>query len=195
MSTAVGSVQRGVELGYRVIDEYIKQGAAFAAPFTPSSQKGASGQPPSVTPERMLQYASDLTSMWFDAMGTLIANGSPKANGAGAVAHERPQPSAPSARAAGPVRIQIALRAKQDVDVLVTLEDTFNPTARISLESLRSPLGKDALSDVDIVPAEGGGIRVTLNVPEGTARTRYSGAIIDGETNNPQGRVTIQVVS
>src|SRR5271165_2433794 len=82
-------VSRGVEAGYRVVDEYLRQGQNVArtmwAPFMPGGAwtgNAANGAPPSPFPGfpaspddvqqrmgAMLRSATDLAMMWMDFMG------------------------------------------------------------------------------------------------------------------------------
>src|SRR3954470_18479632 len=79
------AVRRGVEMGYRVVDEYMKQGAsvanAFSNPNRSRSASSASGAEPDLSKmtERMMQYASDFTSLWYDAMGMMMGTMSQQA--------------------------------------------------------------------------------------------------------------------
>src|SRR5260370_18518775 len=69
------SVKRGVELGYRVIDDYIKQGTAVANSFAnPGRAQVPSAQDLPRMTERMMQYGSDFASIWFDAMAVMMSN-------------------------------------------------------------------------------------------------------------------------
>jgi hypothetical protein len=191
-----------VELGYRVIDEYIKQGATFAAPFTASKRASTQTPPPSVTPERMLQYASDFTSIWFDAMSTLISGRGVAHDGAAAGAAPCPSeprparvdPSQPSTRAEAPIRVQLALTTRQLVNVSLTLEESFSAASRTRVEPLQSPRGTSSIDGVSIGPSDGtSSIDIKLTISDGTPVGRYTGAIIDSVTKSPQGRITVTV--
>jgi hypothetical protein len=62
------TVTRGVDLGYQVIEEYMRQGQAFArAAWDPYLPRAASsnGEAQRLA-ERVYQYASDLAAVWLD---------------------------------------------------------------------------------------------------------------------------------
>ena len=85
---AANPIARGVELGYRVMDEYVKQGARVAG-LRGGGGARASEAGGAVLPqltERMFQYASDFASVWLEAMGVMMRNGGGPgaANGASA---------------------------------------------------------------------------------------------------------------
>jgi hypothetical protein len=109
-------IARGVELGYRVMDEYVRQGqrAAGLRSGSVGPLETSGTELPQLT-ERMFQYASDFASVWMEAMGVMMrtrgtagegraAEGS---NGAGAPAaaepprEQRPPPRAGTSSPAG----------------------------------------------------------------------------------------------
>src|SRR5580698_1864216 len=84
-SSGTDPVSRGVDLGYRVIDQYMRQGQAFAQAGWPLGSKGApAAADPQKLTERMYQYASDLASVWFEYAQTMGGQppGVPAAGGA-----------------------------------------------------------------------------------------------------------------
>jgi hypothetical protein len=114
-SDATNPIARGVELGYRVMDEYVRQGTRFAGLRSGGAAGGggsvgrvaestATGLPQLT--ERMFQYASDFASVWLEAMGVMMRNGGaagmggPRtaSNGAAAPVAADPPEEAPSPR-------------------------------------------------------------------------------------------------
>ena len=114
-SEATNPIARGVELGYRVMDEYVRQGTRFAGSRSGGTAGGggsvgreadstAKGLPQLT--ERMFQYASDFASVWLEAMGVMMKNGGaagmggPRAasNGSAAPVAADPPEEAPSSR-------------------------------------------------------------------------------------------------
>jgi len=67
------AVSRGVDLGYRVIEEYMRQGQAFAKSVWPAAA-GDSPAPrdPQRLMEKVYQYASDLASVWLEYAQTTM---------------------------------------------------------------------------------------------------------------------------
>jgi len=189
--SAVESVNRGVELGYRVIDEYVKQGAALAGNLSSASTGTPSGVPDlAQMTERMLKSASDFASLWFDAMGVMISS----RNGAGTPdASGMPRTAAP--QSSGTPGITLQLRAAQPVEVLITIDSTLTPGAPLVVESLRARSASASLEDVSVdVPAEPAGpLKIRITIPKGMPADRYTGAIIDAGTRNPRGRLTVTV--
>ena len=107
------AVARGVDLGYRVIDDYVRRGQQAArSTWSPSSQ--ASGNPSAAGPadlqrlmERMLQYASDFTSVWFEMLNLATST-------AGAAP---PSGRAPTPGGAGPFHVGEVARGADADDI------------------------------------------------------------------------------
>lgn len=169
------TVQRGVELGYRVMDEYLKQGAAVASAFggPRRGQAPSSADLPKMT-QRMMQYASDFTALWFDAMNMMMQTQSSQS-----------QPGA----AAQQARLVIELRASRPVDVLATFDRPL--TGEIVME----PAGKRDKIDIAIEPRTdpASPLKLRVHVPENTRPGRYTRAILDAQSSHPGGRVTVTV--
>ncbi|MEP6652159.1 MAG: hypothetical protein ABJA82_02310 [Myxococcales bacterium] len=99
------AVARGVDLGYRVIDDYVRRGQQAArSAWSPSGQ--AAGQRSEAGPadvqrlmERMLQYASDFTSVWFEMLNLATSTAAAARPG-----NPTPTPT-PTAAGAGPFNI------------------------------------------------------------------------------------------
>jgi hypothetical protein len=202
VQTAVDSVQRGVQLGYRVIDEYVKQGASAASAFaSPSRSQLPNAQDLPQMTERMMQYASDFTSLWFDAMGMMMAgmNNARQTNGAAA---ESARSSDPGMGPAGAEKVATAvpgvivqIRCERPAEVLVTLENTVVCGAPVTVESLRERSGTGVLDGVSVeMPTDAQGmLKVRLSIPKLVAPGRYTGALLDVGTKNPRGRLTVTV--
>lgn len=68
------AVARGVDMGYRVIDDYVRRGQQAArsawSPSSPTAGQTSEAAPADVQRlmGRMLQYASDFTSVWFEML-------------------------------------------------------------------------------------------------------------------------------
>lgn len=191
--SATDSVRGGVELGYRVIDEYVRQGAAVAGGFANAEgPKGLPGQDLGQMTERMLKYASDFASLWFDVMGMMVST----RNGTAANEQVGVNGASSAARTTSETRsVAIHVRATQPVDVLLTVDTTLSAGASLSVENLRARTGSISLDDVAIEsPTETAGpLRVSLDVPKGTPKGRYTGVILDAASSNPTGRLTVTI--
>jgi hypothetical protein len=188
------AVQRGVELGYRVIDDYLKQGARAAGAFSNPGKAFAPNADdlPRMT-ERMMQYASDFTSLWFDAMNVMLqtgrtnmgapapSNGNTASNGT----------SRDSAEARALTRHVLELSASRPVEVTVTIDSL--PGA-LRVETLQSSGKGKGITGVEALIGEPGGpLRIKLAVPDALPKGRYSGAIVNAQSGEPCGRITVNV--
>ena len=185
------SVGRGVELGYRVIDDYMKQGASAAGAFSgaPTGTPPSRDDLPRMT-ERMLQYTSDFTSLWFDAMRIMTGqvNGQPS----GDKAAPRPTAGEP-AESAARSRFVLDVKSARAVEIIVTLDEPVK--GGLAVEPLRASTGKAAITGVTIEPPTGAGgqLRVKVHVPPTLRRGRYTGSVLEASTRRARGRVTVVV--
>jgi hypothetical protein len=194
------AVQRGVELGYRVIDEYLKQGARAAGAFSnPAKSFAPSADDLPRMTERMMQYASDFTSLWFDAMNVMLQTG--RAGASPFAPNAAPSPANGEAKTNGTsrdpaearalLRHVLELSASRPVEVTVTLDSL--PGA-VRVHTLQSSGKGNGIHGVEANLTEAGGpLRIKLAVPDALPKGRYSGAILDAQSGEPCGRITVNV--
>jgi hypothetical protein len=189
------SISRAVELGYRVIDEHIKQGQRAAqqfgvpAPFPVAM--GMAGPEYQELATRFAQYASDAFGLWIQLMGASVgATLTPRApatpNGWASVAH--------GAGDAAAIRLRVDVTARRPVEVTVDLvpEAARRP---VTVQALRAiDPAKPKLGDVTIVPAQGDeSARLVVRVPDDQPDDLYHGIVVDTETGRLAGTVSIRV--
>lgn len=184
-------VSRSVELGYRVIDEYIRQGQKAARRLS----EGAYGperwaEDAQDLAQRMAQVASELVGTWFELLE--------RAN-AGSAA--RPTPPAPGARPAQPTTaavpggyVRLAIASAQPLEVLLELR----PEAagrRLVAHALRAPEAwKPRLDEVEFrVDGAGGAPTLHIRVPAHHPPGSYEGLVVDEDTSRPVGVVRVCV--
>jgi hypothetical protein len=186
---------RAVELGYRVVDEYIRQGQKAARRFNDRSAAPAAfaGDLQEVV-SRMAQFTTEWVGLWVDLAQRLGGSGLPGAmtpDGRGAAA-----PAAAPMSAAPPVadRVRIDLVAAAPVEVSVDLRP----------DALRQPLVAHALRAVDpalprlaapvFTPAaDGQPAALRVEVPAGHPSGVYSGVIVERDGDRPAGMVSVRV--
>jgi hypothetical protein len=200
---ASDSVRRGVELGYRVVDEYLKQGASVASAFSnPAASRGLGAQDLPKLTARMMQYMSDFTSLWFDAMNVVSDNANAQSRAGAEVppfpvngsSNHRPSPRQDGASPApGRSRYVFQVSASGPAEVIIALDEPV--TGALRVEPLKTQGGRGKIEGVVIEPptAPSGPLRAHVTVPPGLKPGRYSGAIVDAETQQPRGRVTVTV--
>jgi hypothetical protein len=181
------SVKRGVELGYSVIDDYIKQGMDLANAFAnPKRAHATSPQDLPKMAERLVQYGSDFASMWFDAMTLMLSN----LNGASTGAPT----AAPSPKASSSVAFDLGLLAQRPTTVRLTLTEPL-AAGPLLVADLRSPSSTKVIRKATIeVPEDGRkAIKVNVQVPAQIPPGSYSGTIFEKATKSPRGRLMVIV--
>ena len=200
-------VSRSVELGYRVVDEYIRQGQKVAQRFTersygPDAMAGDAQE----LAARMAQFASDFTALWFEMMQVGMSNVGrwplPPFDGSGVAAGRSPAPppaappsAAPAAEPPPPVRVKVVVTSPYPTEVSLDLRNG-GAAQRLVAQSLRAvDEATPRLSDVAI---EDGGedapMTLRIRVPDGQPPGVYNGLIIDAETGKPMGTVSLRIV-
>ena len=198
------AISRGVELGYRVIEEYVRQGSSLARTMSagaldPDTAQGDVRE----LGDRMFRYASEAMSIWLELLGmTAGRSAPPPAPDARPPGLETRQQAstpragevhsvAPPSPAAG---LAVALDSVRPVEVVVRLHD---PSAShpLRVHDLRAEPGEPRLSDVRIDADQTGRpqrvcIRVADSLPAGT----YNGLIVDEATGRPAGTLSVTVL-
>jgi hypothetical protein len=214
----VNSVSRGVDVGYRVIEEYMRQGQTIAKSLWPAAASGSPNPPdPQRMMERMFEYASDLASLWLEyaqvTMGQLPnappvkppvrPSDAPHVGGFDigpnrqtASGRDRgvAQPSAARASPEAPsVSVDIVSKTRAEVSV------ELKPGAakgELSVHDLRA--GDARLPHITGVVVEGrpneNRVVVRLTLPDDHPVGVYSGLIVDHQSNLPMGMLSVRVL-
>jgi len=202
-------VSRSVDLGYRVIDEYIRQGQKAARRLNDRSfgtQAVASDL--QELGMRMTQYASDFAAVWLEFVQLAATRNG--AGGAAATADSPVQPSEASGthppasppQASGQVEAAAAELMRMRIEVVATqLTDVsldIHPSAArrpLVVHALRAvEPDKPRLTEVTVdAGSEDEPPRLRIRVPAGQPAGVYSGLIIDRQTSRPVGTVSVRV--
>ena len=191
------AVSRSVELGYRVVDEYIRQGQRAAQRMNDRSLG-----PETVTRDvqeltaRMAQYASDFLGVWFEVLELAAgAGGARGANGETAAASPPPAPPrAPREPAAERTRVRIQVRSAQAAEVSIDLVPDAERRSLV-VHALRAvDPEKPRLTDVVLEPgARGEPLTLRIGIPTDQPAGVYNGLIIDEQTSRPAGTLSVRV--
>jgi hypothetical protein len=196
------AVSRSVELGYRVVDEYVRQGQRAAARFrTGAFAPDAPVRDVQDLTARMAQYASDFLAVWFEFVQLATAGGAFRTMVAPGDANGRPPgtpspaPGAAVATASGDrTRVTIAVTSTQPVEVCLDLhpETAARPLVVHALRA--SDLDTPRLSEVALEPGtDDQPPRLRLHVPPGHPPGIYNGLVIDERTSRPVGTISVRV--
>ncbi len=193
-------VARSVGLGYRVIDEYIQQGERVARSLGDRSYGTATMvNDAQAVATRMAQYATEMTSLWFEFAG-LAARGSgfplgpmgpfgaaPTAE-PGAAPATAPSPSQPPLR----LRVAIASSRPAEATIDVRLEGAVQPIVASALRPQAQ--GGTRIIDLAVEAAEAADLPLTLriHVPDDQPAGDYEGTLVD-DTGRSVGWITLRV--
>ena len=191
-ASASDVVRHGVELGYRVIEEQIRQGQRIAEQLNHRAYDSrAMGGDLREVADRAWRYYADLGALWVDFLASIAGDGElvrklfatwrrpaeaaaapPSSNGAVAVSVE--------VSSVRPARVTLDLRPHSEGLTLVcrALHDV--------------DAGKPALTDVAFAPASGT-LGLSVRVPEGQPAGVYVGAVVDVATQEPRGTLTVRL--
>jgi hypothetical protein len=218
-AAAADGVARGVDLGYRVIDDYLRQGQNFARNMfdRPGAEPGAASNDPQRLAERMLHYASDLAAAWFEYVRVIGASAGARppdpssaavSGRAGPFDIESPLPDpATEAAAAAPVapspapaepatatRIALALASKQPTEVVVELKPGSAGLA-LSAHDLRArePNVPRIAGVLIASDSKNDLVTIQITVPDDQPAATYHGIILDDATNLPRGTLSLRI--
>ena len=198
-------VSRSVDLGYRVIDEYVRQGQKAAQRLNERSYgtQAMAGDLQDLA-MRMTRYASDFAAVWLEFV-QLAAT----ANGAAGPAPANPVEPADATVAPVPcavdaphtdtataefARVRLEVLATQPTEV--SLDIRPNAAGRqLLVHALRAvDPDKPRLTEVTFhAGSDGEPPRLRIRVPAGQPAGIYSGLIIDEQTSRPAGTVSVRI--
>jgi hypothetical protein len=192
-------VSRSVDLGYRVVDEYIRQGQRAAQRLSDRSF----GPDVVVTEvrevaDRMTQYTSDVLALWFDMLE--LAGSGIAARGAGVGSPHPPvDPAVPPAEPAETLdrtaqertRVVVEVVSPHPTEVSLDLRPEA-PVGPLVAHGLRAAdPEKPRLTDLTL--EAGAPFRLRIRVPPEQPEGLYSGLIIEERTSRPVGTVTVRI--
>ena len=205
-------VSRSVDLGYRVVDEYVRRGQRAAQRIGERSY-GAEAMTSDFQDmaARSLQFVSDFASLWLDLFERAATDSAQRRSEAASSSAAPPQ-AAGGVRASGmapavasatalaphvePLRVKIEVTASQPTEVTLDLR----PDAigrRLIVHALRAvDPEKPHVTDVGFRPEpEGQAPTLCIRVPPGHPAGVYSGVIVDEESSRPLGTLSVRVGS
>lgn len=191
-AAAMGPLAEGVELAYRVIDKYIAEGRRTAEGFS-SQPYIARAATDNVTDllERMLRFQAEILPLWIETLSTLVRaepsrNGSPAAHGA--------WPRAGGAHNAEAMAVSIEVVSIRPVQASVELRPNSAPHSLVALGLNAVDSGKPALTEINFVPDDvSGRVKLRIRIPETQPAGTYSGVIVNRDSGETCGTLSIRV--
>lgn len=209
---APDAVARAVDLGYRVVDDYIRQGQ-HAARLMARRAYGPEALANDVQDlaARAFQYGAEFFDLWMELLGQ-AAGGQPlrpswAPRGPRAAGGPPPGPHAPGGPPPGPRAggappaprggrrdsRGVALAVESPLPVEVTVELDAGTAGELRVQDLQSVDGGPALRGLRL---DGGDPpRLRLRVPPGQPPGTYCGLVIDAESARPAGTVVVRVLA
>lgn len=195
---ADGDSRYGVELGYRVIEEHIREGRAAAEEIKHRDYASKAGvEDISSLLQRALRYSTDIVPIWLELLNSVAASERLRSSlksirpivesalGKGATGNGAGQ-------AASSVSIEIASSRPTRVDVDLGPGTEKLPLMTYGLVA-RDPC-KSPLRDVEFVRDNRRERRcVRVSIPADQAAGTYSGTIVDSETGEVRGSLTVRI--
>jgi hypothetical protein len=188
-------VAQGVGLGYRVIEEQIRQGQRVAEQISAASYSpSAIGGDMREASERMVRYSADLLALWFDFVNSTMANGELMRNFSASLQGARPPAEATGPAAAASTSVAVELCSIRPVRV--TLDLKAHAAGRsLATHGLRAAdIDKPPLTEVGFErAADAAPLVLRLRVPETQPPGLYTGVVIDKQSGELLGTLTAQV--
>jgi hypothetical protein len=204
-------VSRSVDLGYRVVDEYIRRGQQAARRLNERSYdvQAMTGDMQDLG-MRTLRYASDFAALWLDLVqraatdsallgpqaASDTARAAPSDGRADDGAHSARGPQPAAMERAQAVRVKIEIASAQPTEVTLDLRPDATGL-RLIVHALRAvDPERPRLSDVGIRPgADGQPATLWIRVPPGQPAGVYSGLIVDEQSNRPVGTLSLRIAA
>jgi hypothetical protein len=191
-ATSGGPLAEGVELAYSVIEKYIAEGRRTAEGF--SNQPYTTRAPNDnlqVLVERMLRFQAEMLPLWIETLNTLVKV-DPAQNGYAPSSVAWPLSNgAPKAET---MAVTIEVVSLRPVQVSVELRPNSEPQSLVALGLSAVDSGKPILKDISFVSDEvAGRIKLRLRIPESQPTGTYSGVIVNRESGETRGTLSVRI--
>ena len=191
-ATSGSPLAGGVELAYSVIEKHIAEGRRAAEGF--SNQPYTTRAPNDtlqVLVERMLRFQSEMIPLWIETLATLIKV-DPSRNGHAQAPDIRPRSN--EEQNSDTMAVSIEVVSRRPVQVSVELRPNSESQSLVALGLSSVDQGKPVLKDISLVPDEvAGRVKVRLRIPENQPPGTYSGVIVNRETGETRGTLSIRI--
>ena len=188
-------VAEGVAVGYRVIEEQIRQGQRVAEQLGDASYgPGAMSGDVREATERMVRYSADLVALWLDFVNATFGNGDLLRSLSAGWAPNGGTPAAPPPPTVRAPAVAIEVASRQPLRVSLDLQPgaAARPLVVQPLRALAPEIA--ALTDVAFVQGgDAGPPTLRVRVPEDQPPGVYAGAVVDGDSGEPLGTLTARV--
>jgi hypothetical protein len=189
---SAGPLAEGVELAYSVIEKYIAEGRQTAEGFSsqPYSTRATNDNLQDVL-ERMLRLQAEMLPLWIETLATLVKV-DPSRNGHASAPDAWPRPN--DGQKAETMAVSIEVVSVRPVQVSVELRPNSEAQSLVSLGLKSIDSSKPALTDVSFVPdGVPGRVKLRLQIPESQPPGTYSGVIVNRDSGETRGTLSIRI--
>ena len=189
---SAGPLAEGVELAYSVIDKYIAEGRQTAEALSnqPYTTRAPNDNLQDVV-ERMLRFQSEILPLWIETLATLVKVDLSRNGTAPAPEAWRGSNGSPTSQTIGVSIEVISLRPVQ-VSVELRPNSEAHPLVALGLNAVDP--GKPVLTDISLGPDEiPGRIKLRLRVPDNQPPGTYSGVIVNRDSGETRGTLSIRI--
>ena len=193
-AAARGPLADGVELAYTVIEKYIAEGRQTAEGLStgPYTTRIANDNLQGLL-ERMLRFQAEILPLWIDTLAALVTV-QPSQNGHVATRGAKPHSNGTKDSRIDHVPIEVASRRPVQVSVDLSPNCVARPLAVLSVNSVDSR--KPALADVSFVPDDfRGRLKLLVRVPDNQPAGTYVGVIVDRDSGDMCGTLSIRIAT
>jgi hypothetical protein len=183
------AVARAVDLGYRVVDDYIRQGQNAARLVGRRSYgPGAMANDLQDMAARFMQYGAELMDVWMQLLGQAAAGQAARPGNAPAGGRSEPRPTAERRGTAS--RVIVAIESSQLAEVEVDLDAPDG--GRLAVQELQSLGGGPSISGAAFEGVDPP--RLRIRVPDDHPPGTYCGLVLDVDSSLPAGSVVVRVL-
>lgn len=189
---SAGPSADGVELAYSVIDKYIAEGRQTAEALSnqPYTTRAPNDNLQDIV-ERMLRFQSEILPLWIETLATLVKV-NPSRNGSAAAPEGWPGSNGSPKSEATAVAIEVI--SLRPVQVSVELRPNSEAQSLVALGLNAVDSRKPVLTDISLGPDEvPGRIKLRLRIPENQPPGSYSGVIVNRDSGETRGTLSIRI--
>jgi hypothetical protein len=197
------TVSKSVELGYKVIDEYLQQGQHAAQRLNAGTLTAeAVATEAQDLGTRVARYASDFFGAWMELLELAAAGRAAQGGGRASEPSSSPSPDAPAAEASAAAPAPAPGRASRAARLQVDLATSRPVRLRLDLHAdrIRGALRAHALRSADpsrgqlqdvacVLDGDAPLLRVEVSAEQRSGS--YEGLLVDETTNRPVGSVRV----
>ena len=190
-------VTQGVKLGYKVIEQYITQGQRVAEQISRPFQKGVPEAGTADVVQGMVRVYKYMADVWGNALDLMVRNpafwswvGSFSQNSG-----MHPQDGGPGTLNGTGAAFSVEIASARPTEVMLNVEPSPQPYTPF-VHALHAPDRKVApLTSIAFQKSPKSNMPVLLlKIPPKQPSGLYTGVVVDRETNQPRGTLTVRVL-